>query len=378
MQLVLSLVPGGTERLTVEISVRLSKRFRLCVCCLDEPGAWAAEVEAAGVPVVALHRQPGFRPSLGRRVAQLAAQMDVAVIHCHHFSPFVYGSIAALLDRRLRLIYTEHGRLSDAPPRLKRKLVNMVLSRTAGPSFAVAHDLRKHMVAEGFKADKLGVVHNGIAIDPVPDHAARASARLLLGAGSETVLVGTVARLDPVKDLRTLISAMALAGGTVPALRLVIVGEGPEEEALKRAARDLGVEDRVRFFGYSSQVRALLPGFDIYANSSVSEGISLTILEAMAAAVPVVATRVGGTPEIVIDETTGLMVTVRSPEALAGALVRLAGAPADRVAFGRAGRARVESAFTIDRMVEDYAREYERLLRPTGAASVAGGPVRPR
>jgi glycosyltransferase involved in cell wall biosynthesis len=133
----------------------------------------------------------------------------------------------------------------------------------------------------------------------------------------------------------------------------------------------------VRFFGYSSAVRALLPGFDIYANSSISEGISLTILEAMTAAIPVVATRVGGTPEVVIDGTTGLMVPARSPEQMGDALAALAVSSPRRHALGQAGRARVESAFTIDRMVEDYAREYERLL-PTGAATIPRAPLSPR
>ena len=147
----------------------------------------------------------------------------------------------------------------------------------------------------------------------------------------------------------------------------MIVGDGPEQELLQRTARELGAGDRVRFFGYSAQVRALLPGFDIYANSSVSEGVSLTILEAMAAALPVVATRVGGTPEVVIEGTTGRMVGARAPAEMAAALTGLATSPAERLALGRAGRGRVESAFTIDRMVDDYAREYQRLLPTAGA-----------
>ncbi len=378
MQLVLSLVPGGTERLTIEIAVRLSRRFRMTVCCLDEPGAWAAEVTSAGIPVITLNRQPGFRPSLGRRIAQLADEMDVGVIHSHHFSPFVYGSIAALINRRIGLIYTEHGRLSDAPPTVKRQVVNAVLSRVAGPSFAVAHDLRRHMIAEGFKASKLGVVHNGIDIGPLPDTAARHAARQLLGARADAVIVGTVARLDPVKDLRTLIEAVVRAADRVPALQLVLVGSGPEEDALKRAARELGAGDHVRFFGYSSQVRTLLPGFDIYANSSVSEGISLTILEAMAAGLPVIATAVGGTPEVVTEGVTGRLVGARAAAELAIALADLASSPAERQALGQAARARVESAFTIDRMVDDYAREYERLLPATGGGRAPRAPRSPR
>jgi glycosyltransferase involved in cell wall biosynthesis len=191
----------------------------------------------------------------------------------------------------------------------------------------------------------------------------------MLGARPDAVIVGTVARLDPVKDLHTLIDAVVRAAAIVPALQLVIVGDGPEEESLKQAARERGAGDHIRFFGYSSQVRALLPGIDIYANSSISEGVSLTILEAMAAALPVVATHVGGTPEVVIEGTTGRMVRARAPGEMAVALTELASSPESRRALGQAGRARVESAFTIDRMIEDYAREYERLLSTAGASA---------
>jgi glycosyltransferase involved in cell wall biosynthesis len=372
MQLVLSLVPGGTERLTVEIARRLSGRFRMSVCCLDERGAWASEVEAAGVPVTVLNRRPGFHPSLGLRVAALASRSNVEIIHCHHFSPFVYGTIATMANRRVKLVFTEHGRLSDAPPTRKRRIVNAILGRLAGPSFAVAYELREHMVAEGFPASRLGVIHNGIDIGAVPDDAARGDARRALGLDDDAIVVGTVARLDPVKDLQTLIAAIADARARVESLLLVIVGDGPEREALQAAARQRGVTDAVRFTGYSAEIRRLLPGFDIYANSSVSEGISLTILEAMAAALPVVATRVGGTPEVVVDGSTGLMVSSRSPQQLADAISDLAALPAKRRALGMAGRARVEASFSIDRMVEDYAGEYERLLgREVTAATSA-------
>ena len=127
--------------------------------------------------------------------------------------------------------------------------------------------------------------------------------------------------------------------------------------------------------GYSAAVRQLLPGFDAYANSSISEGISLTILEAMAAALPVVATGVGGTPEVVVDGETGRLVSARSADAMAAAILELAQAPARARQMGIAGRARVERAFNIDRMVEDYAREYDRLIGNADTASAASAPT---
>ena len=142
VQLVLSLMPGGTERLAIDIVTRLSDRFRMVVCCLDEPGDWASEVTSRGVPVVALNRRPGFHPSLGAQVARLAADHGAEIIHCHHYSPFVYGRIASIVNRRLRLVFTEHGRLSDAPPTMKRRIANAVVGRLPAAMFAVSANLK--------------------------------------------------------------------------------------------------------------------------------------------------------------------------------------------------------------------------------------------
>src|SRR5688500_12278333 len=129
MHVVISLAPGGTERLVIEICRRLGPGFAATVCCLDNEGEWANELRTAGIEVVALHRRPGFRPSLGRQIADLAAERQIDVLHCHQYSPFVYGRIAKLWQPQMRLIYTEHGRLSDAPPSWKRQLVNPLLSK---------------------------------------------------------------------------------------------------------------------------------------------------------------------------------------------------------------------------------------------------------
>lgn len=361
MQLVLSLVPGGTERLTVELATRLAPRFRMVVCCLNEPGEWAHEVTDRGIPVVTLGRRPGFHPSLGRRVAAVAREHGVKVVHCHHFSPFVYGWIAGVVDRRLRILYTEHGRLSDAPATLKRRIAHAVLSRLSGHSYAVSHDLRRYLVDSGVAPGKMSVIHNGIDPGPPTDAAAREAARAAFGLPPDAFVIGTVARLDPVKDLGVAIRAVAAARRTVPQVLLAIAGDGPERAHLDAVVAEAGAADAVRWIGYTPAARHLLAGCDLYVNTSISEGISLTILEAMAAGLPVVATAVGGTPEVVQRDGTGVLVPARSAEALTTAIVQLAQDPARRRAMGQAGRLRVEQAFSIDRMVEDYAREYQRL-----------------
>lgn len=331
----------------------------MAVCCLDQEGAWAAQMRAEGVAVTALGRTSGFHPTLGRAVARVAVQHRATVIHAHHYSPFVYGSLARSWKPSLRVIYTEHGRLSDAPPSSKRRLANALFSLLPREVYAVSADLREHIVAEGFPARKVGVIYNGIEVQPLPDAQERAWVREQLGIGSDTLVVGTIARLDPVKDLGTMIQAIAALQNTTPAT-LLIVGDGTERASLEQVASATGQPTVVRFIGHREDARRWLAGCDVYANSSIHEGVSLTILEAMSAGLPVVATRVGGTPEIV-DAECGRLVSPRDATVLASALAELGADAALRGSLGRAARRRVEERFTIERMVGEYRDAYYRV-----------------
>jgi glycosyltransferase involved in cell wall biosynthesis len=330
----------------------------MAVCCLDEPGAWAGGLRARGIAVSALGRTPGFHPGLGRAVARAVDRHQATVIHAHHYSPFVYGALARLWRPTTRLIFTEHGRLSDARPSPRRRAANRVLSVLPNGVFAVSADLKQHIAAEGFPSRSIGVIHNGIDVGTEPSAGDRARIRQTLGVADDVFTVGSVARLDPVKDLGTLIDGV---GHLAPErrVRLVLVGDGAELPRLKQIAAARGILNDVTFLGHRDDARQWLAGFDTFVNSSTSEGVSLTILEAMAAGLPVVATAVGGTPEV-LDETSGCLVPARDPVALAAALRGLARDPERRASLGRAARRRVEIHFTLDRMVDDYRRVYER------------------
>ena len=357
LQVVLSLNPGGTERLVLELVKRLGGESRQAVCCLDAAGTWGEALQASGTPVTALARQPGFHPSLARRLAGVARQVDADVLHCHQYSPFVYGALARLARPGLRVVFTEHGRLSDAPPSRKRRLLNPAIARAANRIASVSHDLKRHMVAEGLPERRIEVVHNGIDLGPEPPPDAAANLRRRLGLPADALVVGTVARLDPVKHLQALVEATAQLVSRGRPVHALVVGDGPDRDPLERDARARGLEHAVHFLGHRDDARAYLPGLDVYVNCSISEGISLTILEAMAAGVPVVATSVGGTPEIVTDQV-GRLVPARDPSALADALAVLADAPALRATLGRGARARVAEHFTIEAMTARYLTMY--------------------
>lgn len=363
MQLVLSLSPGGTERLVIEIVKAISPQVDSVVCCLDQPGAWATELSSRGVPVVALSREPGFQPKLASQLAKLIRAHAIDVVHCHHYSPYVYGLLASLLAPGTQLVFTEHGRLSDAGPSRKRRWVNPLLSRLPGRVFAVSADLRQHMIREGFPARHVGVVYNGIDPGERPTPAQRSAARAALGLASDAFVIGTAGRLDPVKNLTVLLKAHARLMTRMPHARSVIIGEGAERSQLESLASRLGIAGAVTFAGYRPDVRGLMSAFDVYLNCSAYEGVSLTILEAMAAGLPVVATPVGGNPEVVIDRETGWLVP-GCASTIADAIAALALDGRRRRQMGEAGRWRVMRHFTKQQMVDAYASRYLGARNP--------------
>jgi glycosyltransferase involved in cell wall biosynthesis len=240
--------------------------------------------------------------------------------------------------------------------------VNPVLSRFDGAIVAVSEELRRYMLEARFPAARVAVIRNGIEAGPRPSPADRHAARRALGIAAETFVAVSVARLDPVKDFGTLLDAFATVRRRAAGARLLIVGDGPERAAIAARAAQPDLDGAVHLIGFRSDVRALIAAADVYVNSSISEGISITILEAMAAGLPVVATAVGGTPEVLANGAGGLLVPSRDAERLASAILALAADPQRRAVLGAAGRRRLETSFTIDRMVDEYVATYRGLL----------------
>ncbi|MEA3308129.1 MAG: glycosyltransferase, partial [Chloroflexota bacterium] len=216
----------------------------------------------------------------------------------------------------------------------------------------------------GIPRHKIVVIPNGIDAQAFEHLPAKPQARARLGLPLNSTLVGTVARLNPVKRLDVLLQATALMND----VHVVIVGAGPEWERLKTLRKQLGLADRVHLAGQQSNVPEWLAALDLFALTSDWEGMSNALLEAMAAGLPVVATAVGGTPEVVVDGETGFLVPPRDPNALAQAIIRLLRDPDLRHQMGEAGRARVAAHFSVEQMVRKTEALYEKLLAEKGLA----------
>ena len=328
----LGLDVGGQEKLLVEFARHADRgRFDLQFVSLGGRGVLAGDLEAHGWPVAALGEPTGFRPGLVSRLARLFRAGRIDVVHTHDERPHIYGAFAARLAGVRRLIHTRHHGMADRLTRRQSGLVR-VASELTDRFVCVSADSARQAVRQGVSARKVRVLHNGIDLtrfgvegggwrvegeDKPPDPSSPST--LHPPPSTRTGPVVTVARLSPEKDIGTLLHAAALAARSDDAFRLEIAGDGPCMADLRRTAAELGLGGVVHFHGQVRDVPALLARAGLFVLPSLTEGVSLTLLEAMACGLAVVATRVGGNPEVVVDGETGLLAPPGDPAALAAA-----------------------------------------------------------
>ncbi|MCD6733538.1 MAG: glycosyltransferase [Burkholderiaceae bacterium] len=370
-----ALNPGGTERLVIDMAIAFSSRFRVAVFCLDEPGAWAATLRSAGIPVHALWRQPGLDLSMAGRLATHLREFGADIVHAHQCSAWFYSALARLRHPAPRLVFEEHGRFYPEIDHPRRRFVNRILIRRLTHRFvAVSEDIRARLVRyEGLDAGQIEVVYNGVAPVPAFEPEARAQLRARLGLGADDFVVGTVGRFDPIKNLPMLVSAFEKVAKAQPRLRLLLVGDGPERTAIARRIDEAGLGGRAILTGHRDDARQLAQCLDLFVLASFSEGTSMALLEAMAAAVPVAVTRVGGNPEIVVDGQTGWVVPSDDVEALAAVLHQALARPDQGRKYGEAGRRRFEQRFTFAGMIEAYRSIYAGLATPADRLALGAG-----
>jgi glycosyltransferase involved in cell wall biosynthesis len=352
---------AGAEVLVAETIRRLGPRIDPVIFCLDDVGALGERLAAEGVPVLAYHRHAGLDFGISRRMASDIRARGTQVLHAHQYTPFFYGAIAARFCRpRPRVIFTEHGRHYPDVVSSKRRLANRwVLSRLADRVNAVC-DFSARSLADkdGFRQDRIEVIPNGIDVPKYEAVTDVAAARRRLGLDPGRHYVACVARFHPVKDHHTLLHAFARVAEARPDTDLLLVGDGVLRPELEALVRTLGLNGRVRFLGVRDDVADILQVVDVFALTSVSEAASITLLEAMGAARPVVVTAVGGNPEIVRDGVDGLLAPRGDAEAIANALLRVLGDASYARTLGASGAARVREHYLLDRTVERYFALY--------------------
>lgn len=365
---------GGQERMAAELSRAQHAAGHSVVAISlsgDADGPVREMFRAAGVHTITEKKGPGLDLSLPVRLAFRLGLERVDVVHTHNPHALLYGAPASKLARAAA-VHTKHGINPDRPRRLW-------LRRAAGAlvdAYVVVTPALAAVARENRECNpaRLSVVPNGIDVSLfAPSTAARSAARARLEIPPDARVVGTVGRLAPEKDQALLVRAMLPLLG--PLRHLVIVGDGPEREALDALVHSSGKAAYVHMTGARDDIPLLLPAFDVFALPSRTEGLPLVLLEAMSTELVVVASAVGGIPDLIEHGATGFLVPPGECEALASQLVSLLDDPPRADQIGRAARQRVVAKHSLERMAAGYEALYRSVIatpRPAAAPRPAG------
>ncbi len=351
---------GGTELALRRVIAGLDpERFEHMICTV----APLPEKELTGdAHFVSLQRSARKTGSLVADLSRFFLRVKPDIVHSRNWGA-IEAVLAGKLTRVPRVIHSEHGRdihtMNGDPWR--RRVFRRICYSLANEVFAVSRELREHYARQlGLAPARIDVIPNGVDAGRFrPDASTRRRLRLQIGAVDQEIILGTVGRLDPVKDHATLLLAAEQVIAAGAPLRVVIVGDGPGKEQLQATIEtSSSLRGRVVLAGESSKPEDWLNSFDVFALPSLSEGMSNTILEAMATELPSVVTSVGANPDLVEESKTGFLIRPRDVRGLADRILQLVGDRELRRKLGQRARQKVESEFSLQRMLENYSRLY--------------------
>lgn len=352
--------PGGAERVISNLSASLDPaRFR-AILCLFRPGWIQAYSESLSVRtyVIPTHGMFDWRWML--RFKRLLKDEHVDLIHAHEFDANVQGAFVAALSG-IPLVATVHGK-NYFWEKLRRRVAYRWVSRRA-TMVTVSQNL-KHFIVEkvGIDPGNVKVVYNGVHGLPQIDSSDIRKCREELGVPGGNQIVGVVGNLYPVKGHQYLIASIPAVLAKCPNTTFIFAGRGQLEAELKAQALELGVDGQIRFLGLRQDIPRILSVLDVFVLPSLSEGLSMAILEAMVAGKPVIATDVGGNPELVEDGETGYLVPSQNSQALADRLITVLTNRQRALQFGKSGQHRAQGQFSLITMVHEYQALYDQCI----------------
>ena len=357
-----SLGIGGMERVVIDVANGLdAAKFEQIVCCISRRGE-AADQLRDGVRCIDLGKGAKADRLMPLKLARLIRRERPDIVHSQSWSG-VDTALAVLLTPGVKLVHSEHGRnYHDLRGQtLLRRLARRVVYQVADTVFAISGEVREFYCRQtNFPIERMQVIPNGVDVRRIEEADAR-GVREELGIAPNDFVVGTVARLDLNKDTMTLLKAFAAIPQS-PKVKLLIVGDGDQRSRLEEFANSAVLNQSVIFACWRRDVPRLLKAINVFALSSLSEGMPLTVLEAMAARLPVVATAVGALPEMVDEGKTGFLVATGDAEAMAEKLGCLVANPQLAKGFGEEARHKVEREFSLDQMLRRYAELYFSML----------------
>jgi glycosyltransferase involved in cell wall biosynthesis len=364
---------GGAQRHLLELFGAIDReRFAPQVCVAKGGGVLTPAVERLGIAVRTFELGNSLNEvrtlvNLARMARRLRRER-VEIVHGYLYLGNVLGMLAGALARTPILIASK--RSLDRYPRPSQLHATRLANHFAHRILCNAEAVRSFVLQEERPAPaKLAVIPNGISLSSSRPPRAR-----IPGLPNGTRVIGTIGRLDWKKAHSDLLDAMRVVRASQGDAELVVIGDGPLRQQLEQRAAHLGIAEHVHFLGERRDARSLLSAFDVFVLSSVIEGMPNVLLEALAAERPVVATSVGGAPEIITHEETGLLVSASDPDALAGAILRLLAQPAEGARLARAGRVVAARRFSTDAMVTSFTALYEDLAAERGLPRMLSAP----
>jgi glycosyltransferase involved in cell wall biosynthesis len=365
LHIIYSLFRGGAERL-IETQLLTSdqERYELLICAVTGGDDLVGALERAGATVFLLNKRHRGDLTVIWKIINLIRRENIDLLHLHNAPGTFWGTLAAALGGvRIPIVRTEHRPyLPQYLPWVYRALYRY-MSRRAEKIICVSQSVKTSYL-ENFTgvSRRYVTIMNGIRTRAFTDRAPRAECRAQFKLPSEAHLIGTVGRLTPIKNQRLLIEATAIVRSKIADTHLAILGSGELMESLIAVAADLGLSDAVSFVSPTAEVEHFLGALDVFALSSDSEGLPLTILEALAAGLPVAATDVGGISEVIEDRINGYIVPKGSASTLAQAITLLMKSPEEAAIMGKRGREKVQRLFSADRMVREIEAVYNEVL----------------
>lgn len=352
---------GGTEQVIRQLVLNLpTDEFDNEIFCIDgKIGAVGAQLQQQGIRIHQAARKAGLDFDLIKTLRQILRSGEFDVVHCHQYTPWVYGWFAAW-GCKAKVVFTEHGRFFPDRSRGKALPLNVLMALTTSAITAISSATRDALARyEWVPKPLVQVVYNGIQpLTPNPERVTQL--RHELGINADTVVLGTVARLDPVKNQQMMLQAFSQVVRKHTDVVLLIVGDGPEREKLKQLIKHLNIEKNVYLVGFRTNVSDYLKIMDIYLLSSHTEGTSMTLLEAMNIGLPCVVTDVGGNPEIVISKQTGLLSQGGDEFRFSENICRLVENNILATEFGNAGKVRFSKLFHVEKMIDAYESIYKK------------------
>lgn len=362
---------GGTERVIVNLVNHATEKSKNYICSFcDADSDFLKELSCPNQVVYSLNKAEGNNFSIPFRISSFCRQHHIDIIHSLGWGTYVEGLLAAkFLGKRRKFILSFRGKtMEDTLGIPKRRIfAQRLLSNLCDAILAPSEESRKEYSRDiCIKPDKIQVIYNGIDVNRFRLNRSERIKEIggVFDFGSDDIVIGSVARFDPVKNMGVLVKAFSKIEKTsLGPVKLLLVGDGPDLPGIQKMAFDLGLRDRVVFTGMRRDIPDCLGMMDIYVQPSRFEGMPNSVLEAMASGLPVVATNVGGVREIVEDGKTGFLVDVDNEAGLIRAIELLVRHPDRRRQMGADGRKRVISRFSISTMVSDYEDLYERLTK---------------